>query len=198
MYAISVIIWTILIISSASCDDCKHVCSKLPSTSEACSSKAPIVRDTFFLTLGNYGGDDKCGNYYQKIYYFPRYFKASWIEAKIICKTYNLELASFKTLDEANAVMSMVKHNQHLASIDYLFIFLDGIALSQKSTTNWYWTESGEKIGFSIPWLPGQPDTAGNTEYYLSIGRFNKDGQIGFNDVPAKDFINNFLCQRYI
>lgn len=156
------------------------------------------VNDNFGHENKISGGADRCGNYYQKIYYFPRYIKATWIEAKAICKTYNLELASFKTLEEANAVMDMVRRDSLLSAIDFLWIFLDGIALTQKSPTDWYWTENGEKISFSMPWLSGQPDTAGNAEWYLSIGRFTKEGTLGFNDIPGRDFVNTFMCQKYI
>ena len=124
--------------------------------------------------------------------------EATWIEAKTICKTFNMELASFKTLEEANTVMDMVRRDSKLAEIDFLWMFLDGIALSPKSKTDWYWTETGEKIGFTIPWPPTQPDTADGNEFYLSFGRFTKEGTLAFNDLPGKKFMNSFLCQKFI
>ena len=142
---------------------------------------------------------DESTSYYQKAYYFPRYLKATWIEAKTICKAYDLELASFKTFEEANAVMDMIRNNAQLGSIDsHLWVFIDGIALTPRSTTDWYWTGTGEKTDFAMSWLPGQPDTAGNAEYYLSIGRFKKDGTLGFNDIPGRDHLNKFLCQKHL
>lgn len=92
----------------------------------------------------------------------------------------------------------MVKRDPVLSSIGYLWIFLDGIALTPKSPTDWYWTENGDKISFEMPWLDKQPDTYANNEWYLSIGRFGIDGPIGFNDISGRDFFHNFLCQKYI
>lgn len=116
----------------------------------------------------------------------------------MLCKTYNLQFASIKTLNEAYAVMNMINRNPDLGVRDNLWVYIDGIGLTLRSPIDWYWTESGDKIDFAMPWLTGQPDTAGGAEWFLSIGKYTKDTQIGFNDIPGTNFVNAFLCQKFI
>jgi hypothetical protein len=152
----------------------------------------------FLFHIPILGGDDRFGSFYQKIYYYPRYVNVTWIEAKMLCKTYNLQLATIQTLNEAYAVMNMINRNADLGVRDNLWVYIDGMGLTPRTSTDWYWSESGNKIDFTMPWLTGQPDTAGGAEWFLSIGKYTKDTQIGFNDIPGTGFVNAFLCQKYI
>jgi hypothetical protein len=104
-----------------------------------------------------------------------------------------MEFASFKTIEEVNAVISMTKN-----VINFDWFLIDGISLKSKSPTEWYSTETGEKIDYVIPWLSGQPDGAGGAEFYLVLGKFPKTGPIGFNDAPASGYAHLALCQRNI
>ncbi|CAG9798113.1 unnamed protein product [Chironomus riparius] len=161
-----------------------------------CPTQFTYVNNPFFKVLGTLNGIDKCGTRYQKAYFYPRYISATWIEAKAICQTYGMELASFKTLAEANAVITLVEMNADLKNRDNLWIFINGVALAAQSKTEWYWTDSGQKIDFVIPWLINQPDTNGGTEWFLSIGKHNKEQRTAFNDIPGNNFVGIFLCQR--
>jgi len=116
----------------------------------------------------------------------------------MICKTYNFELASIKTQMEAYAVMDMINKNPELALRNYLWAFIEEIALVPRTTTEWYNTDSGYKIDFAMPWYAAQPDNYGNLENFLSIGKPFKEQTVGFNDVPGSRGLNTFLCQKYI
>ncbi|KAL7017388.1 hypothetical protein ACKWTF_010353 [Chironomus riparius] len=65
----------------------------------------------------------------------------------------------------------------------------------QGSSTEWFWTNSGEKIPYSIPWAAAQPDNFYNNEPVLSVGRISMDDKVGFNDIPA-NYAARFACQK--
>lgn len=41
-------------------------------------------------------------------------------------------------------------------------LLVDGLTLTLKSTTDWYWTDNGEKIPFEIPFITGEPNNYQN------------------------------------
>ena len=105
-----------------------------------------------------------------------------------------MELATFETRDEAlNFINFLEEHEYFKASLR--LINVDGITDSQGSPTEWYWTNSGEKIPYSIPWAAGQPDNFYNNEPVLSVGRISMNDSIGFNDAPA-NYAARFACQK--
>jgi len=161
-----------------------------------CPARSIYANNPFFKILATFNGIDKCGIRYKKTFYYPRYITATWIEAKAICHSYDMELASFKTLTEANAIITLVDMNADLGPRDNLWIFIDGVTLAARSPTEWYWSGTGEKIDFAMPWLPTQPDTNGGIEWFLSIGKHKKEQRTGFNDIPGNNFVNTFLCQK--
>ena len=95
----------------------------------------------------------------------------------------------------------MVTANADLGKRDNLWIFIDGVTLTARSPTDWYWTETGDKIDFVMPWLPTEPDNGagGALEWFLSIGRHTVASEpVAFNDIPGTNFYNTFLCQKNI
>jgi hypothetical protein len=100
-----------------------------------------------------------------------------------------MELVSFETLTEVNAFMSMSKRNE--SSTAHIWYHIDGMTLTPFSPTDWYWTNSGNKVSFLMPWAYNQPDFYGGTEYCLSI--FPNEG---FNDIPCDSSVESFFCQR--
>jgi len=62
------------------------------------------------------------------------------------------------------------------------YVFVDGITLTPKSPTDWYWTNSGEKIPYTIQWNKGEPNNYSNNENCLSIGRRIRNDTLGFSD----------------
>lgn len=129
-----------------------------------------------------------------KKYYFPRYFKSNWIEAQGICRAYNMELARFETINEVNKVFDLFRANYELSSISTFWMFVDGMTPAPGSNNNWYWTQTGRKVSFSIPWATSNP--SGGHEQCLSIGRHGSNHPWSFNDVPYEGYKNIFLCQK--
>jgi len=136
------------------------------------------------------------GSEYQKSYYFPIHFRTSWGNAKGICSSFGLELATMETRAEADSFLEIVEYHQTIKSFGIVWILIDGITSVPRSTTEWYWTKTGNKISFTLPWGPGQPDFDRNRELCLSVGKGNLNHKFGFNDLPCWDTVTPFICQK--
>jgi hypothetical protein len=109
--------------------------------------------------------------------------KAPWLESRAICRSYDLELTTIETLLEAQTVINLSK-------ISGFGGFIDGMTLTLKSPTDWYWTKSGKKLSFALPWRSGEPNNYNNVnEACLVLSG------TGFNDAPCSN-IYSFLCQK--
>ena len=86
----------------------------------------------------------------------------------------------------------MCENNAFMRSYGDTYIHVDGMTNTPRSSTDWYWTNSGRKINFPIPWQRVQPDFFLN-EYCLSFMSYNVPG---FNDLPCETYIAPFVCQR--
>lgn len=74
----------------------------------------------------------------------------------------------------------------------------DGMAVTPRLTNkdNWFWTNSGKKVSYDLPWTGTQPDFARGTEYCLTIGRVGGNDTLGFNDYTCVNGIIHFICQN--
>jgi len=112
---------------------------------------------------------------------------APWLESRAICKSYDLELVTIETLAEAQAILNMAYKGNTLNTV---FTYVDAMAFTLKSPTNWYWTKSGEKVSFALPWRTGEPNNYNNSnEACLAFTRLE------FYDVPCTNFFP-FVCQK--
>lgn len=104
-------------------------------------------------------------------------------------------MATFETLEEAKAVLTMSDNHSHLKTKTVFWLWIDGITLLPKTATSWYWGKTGKKISFTIPWLSGYPS---NTEYLcLAIGKRSQFESFAFahGQCSANTHIP-FICQR--
>lgn len=69
------------------------------------------------------------------------------------------------------------------------------MSLTPKSTTDWYWTDTGRKINFPIQWQSGQPDNNNNSEFCFSILKTSINQKFGYNDQNCATY-NPFICQK--
>ena len=128
---------------------------------------------------------------YTKTYYYSKLFKVNWVEAKAICKAFDLELATFETSEEAKNFLNIT------ANFEHHYVLVDGIALTQESPTDWYWTNSGKKIPYDIEWADGEPNYYEAEERCLSIGIGNKKKYLGFNDYQCWSDTIPFICETF-
>lgn len=104
-------------------------------------------------------------------------------------------MITLDTLDEARSVLTMSDNNSILRSYTSVRLYIDAVTLSIKTTTEWYWTKTGKKIAYPIPWRPGTPDNSLGNEYCLTIGRYLTTGIFWFDDAQCNDG-HVVLCQR--
>jgi hypothetical protein len=133
------------------------------------------------------------GTEYEKQFFIPRHYKVASAHVKSICLAHNLDIASLDTLNEFNFVSSQCKRQQNLVG-DYVHI--DGIAMSPKSAKDWYWTNSGMRISYEMPWAPKKLDFTQQLEWCLSLG---PTGVYKFNDIRCNGENGeerSFICQK--
>ena len=106
-----------------------------------------------------------------------------------------MELATFETLNEAETFLNVAYENAFIKAYHLSHFYIDGMTLTPNSTTDWYWTKNGEKISFSIPWQPDEPNFDSNVEYCLSVW-IQDIKVIGFNDGQCQNIEWPFICQR--
>ncbi|CAG9805252.1 unnamed protein product [Chironomus riparius] len=155
-----------------------------------------IVSDTVFAKLGTYRGFTDDGTEYQKTYFFTRHFKGDWTNSRYFCKSYDLELVTMETLEEARAVLTMADNNSILRSYTSVWLNIDAVTLTIKSLTEWFWTKSGKKISYPIPWRPDAPNNHVGNENCLTFGRYLTSGKFGFDDARCENGGNPIPCQR--
>jgi len=150
---------------------------------------------SFYLNLIFHftGGFTDNGVEYQKSFFFQRYSTAPWAESKAICKAFDLELVSFETLAESRAFLSMVENYSGFRKLDSVWLWIDGIALTGKSPTDWYWTKSGKKISFPMDWYINSPGSI--DQFCMCIGRATITTTSGFNDCYCYNAYK-IACQR--
>lgn len=100
----------------------------------------------------------------------------------------------FETRNEARAVMTMAENNSILKKMTSIWLYVDAVTLTPKSTTDWYWTKTGKKISFPMDWIPGAPGSL--EQLCLCISKPSLNANFGFNDIECSDFQRNIICQR--
>ncbi|XP_070491061.1 macrophage mannose receptor 1-like [Chironomus tepperi] len=148
--------------------------------------------DTAFWIIGQYNGKTINDKNYSKTYYLSKHFKSHWAESKAICKSFDLELATFETLQEQQSFFDKLVKVDHISSTE---AHIDGMATVSKSQTDWYWTNSGVKIPYQLLWKAGEPNNARGDEFCLAVNKFD-DNSFGMNDYPCSDLPARFICQE--
>ncbi|KAL7036620.1 hypothetical protein ACKWTF_008877 [Chironomus riparius] len=171
-------------------------CMESSANIESLNFNPVVTNYPAFIKLGTFRGLTDNGSEYQKSYYFPIHFRTNWGIAKSLCSSFGLELATMETRAEADSFLDIVEFHQTIRSLGLVWILIDGITSVPRSTTEWFWTKSGNKISFMLPWNPGQPDFYNNRELCLTVGKGNPSHRFGFNDWPCWDTATPFICQK--
>lgn len=104
-----------------------------------------------------------------------------------------MKLASFDTAEEYESVRQMMITNSDKFS-DWTHI--DGITTEGRSTDQWYWSQTGEKIKFNMTWRAAQPDFSHNRQWCLSLGPKSAK-QFYFDDIDCfHHHEEKFLCEK--
>lgn len=98
-----------------------------------------------------------------------------------------------ETLQEARAFLSMTENDSNIKNLNLIWLWVDAITLVEKSTSDWYWTNSGKKISFPIDWSDGDP--SGNGQFCLVAGKATIHTKFAFNDGNCGNSFR-FVCHR--
>lgn len=166
------------------------------------------IDNVAFIKLGSYSKCRRIQHYFQsadfnfkliqgyenneKTYFIPRYFTASWIHSRSICKAYEMDFVSLDTLAEAQNFLKICREN---AGYFGRWTHIGGITLEGASTESWYWVDSGNHINYTLNFGSGQPDNYGGNELCLSIGKY-AGNQFYFNDIRC-EVTAVFVCQKH-
>jgi hypothetical protein len=109
-----------------------------------------------------------------------------------MCKSLDMELATFETHKEMTEVGQMVLRHKDLFEI---WTHIGGMSDALRDPNSWRWINTKERITYSLPWFPGEPNGAGNEEYCLSIDL--RRHLFEFNDLKCHNaYIHTFLCHK--
>ncbi|KAG5680465.1 hypothetical protein PVAND_009973 [Polypedilum vanderplanki] len=152
-----------------------------------------LCNEIVFKKIGSYNILDTTTLKVTKNYYVPRYFKASWINAGLICNFYGMKFAQFDVAEEFESVRQMLKKYSDILTE---WTHIDGITLTGKSTNDWYWSHIERKIRFPLRWKSGQPNFYKSKQWCLSLGS-KTDKDFYFNDIECSGTAEHkFLCQN--
>ena len=91
-----------------------------------------------------------------------------------------MDLVSFETLAESREFLTLIENNTEFRKLNSVWLWLDGIALTGKSKTDWYWSKSGKKVSFPMDWFVDSPGSL--DQFCMCIGRHESVQKSGFND----------------
>jgi hypothetical protein len=122
-----------------------------------------------------------------KEYWFSTHFIVRWHEAKMLCKSYGLELVSFDSAEE----MTNFTETENIFTT---YVYIDGIKKMTGNTTfEWYWAGTGEQLKFSPRYDYREPNGGAGERCMCFIKRSN---ETFFHDVDCVNGIPaQFICQ---
>lgn len=145
-----------------------------------------IFNHHFFMFTG---GATNCGTTFQKSYYLPKYFKATWVHTRNLCQSYGMESLSLETKAETDNFWNLLtKNTQHIEELTHI----GGVVTTLRATDAWYWVNSGKKANYPLKFAPGTPDGNG---YCLAI--LKRGTEFFFKDITCHTHYEiKFICQR--
>jgi hypothetical protein len=77
----------------------------------------------------------------------------------MICKAFDMELATFETFDEMMEVGATVLRKNNLFGA---WTHVGGMSPDLRNPSTWNWMNSNKRIFYGLPWHPSEPNGAGN------------------------------------
>jgi hypothetical protein len=104
-----------------------------------------------------------------------------------------MEMATLDTLAEYNSVKQMLV-DLPVPLPDWIHI--GGATRSKRSTTDWYWVHSEEKVDYAMNWHSGEPGFHTELQFCLAISSKNNGaGQFADIDCSMRHGSEAFMCQ---
>lgn len=133
------------------------------------------------------------GTSYKKAYYLSSHFKAHWNVALATCHAYGMEMLSLESSDEESSFLTVCTLWRTLFD---RFTHIGALTTVEKSRTEWFWVNSGNKISFPISFSSGEPNSEDNNEMCLTMDK--RSGLFQYNDITCDGGMTaKFVCQDY-
>ena len=113
-----------------------------------------------------------------KSYYSSRSLKLHWIEAFMLCRTFDIDLVELPTEAEADYFLRLCAQKESDLNSDILHI---GGSYAGLGVNEYYWMKTGKLNNYTMKWAPNQPDNRNEIENCLSVDRHT--GSFKFNDI---------------
>lgn len=122
------------------------------------------------------------------------HFRVEWHQAMSLCSAFGMELVSIDSRNEFDHFENLCRTNEHLFGN---FFHIGGLVKVAKSTTEWYWTNSGQKINFDLTFAPGEPNNAGGNQMCMCLTKHLP--HFLFDDIQCLGANpERFVCQKLI
>lgn len=149
------------------------------------------------LNLLSYiGGFTDDGAEYQKTYFLSRFPSITFSESRSFCNSYKMDLITIETAAESQEFLSILDAHSYLRPITGIQLWLDALTVTLKSKTEWFWTNTGNKISFPIEWMGTEPNDMGGSEYCLFIGKLSINAKFGYGDGNCLANSRFAICQN--
>ena len=141
-----------------------------------------------FIDLKNELGDDIV-----KTYFSSRDLRLHWIEAFMLCRTFDMDLVELPSATESDNFLRLCAQKNSDLNSDFFHI---GASYAGLGVNEYYWMTTGNRINYALQWGPNQPDNVNGIENCLSIQK--QTGSYKFNDMnmDTTSFKHKFICQR--
>lgn len=103
-----------------------------------------------------------------------------------------MDVVSLETREEMEKFVKLAALNKGLFD-DYVHI--GGTTTVGKSTNNWYWVNSGNRVQYTLPLLKEGNDFKNNNEWCLTV-KTGPDGVLAFNDIDCNGSVYSLVCQK--
>jgi len=154
-----------------------------------------FYEDVAFEKIGTYSNGKR-----GKTFFIPRHFKSHASSARAICKSYNMDIVSLETKEEADAFLSLCKSNSDVLDTR---AHVGAITLGSETNSTWFWVASGNSIDYPLKFGIGQPNNYGGFQRCLTVEwmdnecKFNDrhcHAQMGAQETDKEEY--KFVCER--
>ncbi|KAL7036616.1 hypothetical protein ACKWTF_008873 [Chironomus riparius] len=106
-----------------------------------------------------------------------------------------MEHLIIETQAEAQAFLGLLNSNLRTAPNGYFWT--DGMTVTPKSKTEWFWAKTGKKVSFPISWYPSEPNNGFDNvyEYCFVIFKHHLNENFLFGDANCNGNMNT-ACQK--
>lgn len=150
---------------------------------------------TLYLTFNSEVNIENRGSFTKEIYWVES-LQITWASANTFCRDFNLDLVTLADKAEETSFLNLIEYSD-MEEMSYTRSFIGATILD---STNWYWIQSGQNIGYAINWFQGEPNNGGDSgieERCMAVGN-NGGNSFAMFDATCYHQRHPFMCQRLV